>query len=59
MIKIKRKKELLLQVKMLNLVFNKRFKYQIIGIDLKALKRLNKIMKSLQEMKKVIWMILK
>lgn len=59
MIKIKRKKELLLQVKMLNLVFNKLFKYQIIGIDLKALKRLNKIMKSLQEMKKVIWMILK
>lgn len=59
MIKIKRKKELLLQVKMLNLVFNKRFKYQIIGIDLKVLKRLNKIMKSLQEMKKVIWMILK
>ena len=59
MIKIKRKKELLLQVKMLNLVFNKLFKYQIIGIDLKVLKRLNKIMKSLQEMKKVIWMILK
>lgn len=36
MIKTKRKKELLQQVKMLNLVFNKHFKYQIIGTDLNA-----------------------